>query len=84
MTTTEKAPVMNYEDAANGLDAIAKDLALIVRRIDRFIPLLRPEWQVQLLGINGMRQLDENAIDAIKLLADDIYQQGERAKDKDI
>jgi hypothetical protein len=84
--TKEEARVLNYEDAANGLDAIAKDLAMIVRRIDKFIPLLRPEWQTELLCINGMRYLDENAIEAMKLLADNIYEQGKheaRAEEQD-
>jgi hypothetical protein len=81
--TTEKARVLHYEDAANGLDAIAKDLAQMIRRIDAFYLLLRPEWQHVLLH-TVVCHLDDIEIEKIKRLADDIYQQGERAKDKDI
>jgi hypothetical protein len=79
--TKEQARVLDYEDAANGLDSLARDILGLAKRLDAVANLLRPEWRDQFNAIEDMEKIDSPIAEALHKLADDIYQQGERAKE---
>jgi predicted ArsR family transcriptional regulator len=84
MTAPTESRILNYEDAANGLDSLARDILGLARRLDAVANLLRPEWREQFNAIEDMEKIDSPIAEALHKLADDIYRQGERAKDRDI
>jgi hypothetical protein len=76
-TTKEEARVLHYEDAARGLDNLARDILGLAKRLDAFAKLLRPEWRDEFNAIADLEKIDSPIAEALGTLADNIYRQGQ-------